>query len=480
MIYESTIPQTTLSPDYKLNKKTMDSILQIDKSFDLICKDLLIGGKDASLYFIDGFVKDEVMEKILEMLTGVNREDIKQLKGPDEFAAKFVTYVETDVKNEFPKIVEDILAGTSCLLLDGYDQAILIDARTYPARSIEEPESDKVLRGSHDGFSETIVQNTALIRRRIRDVNLRMEISRIGGKSKTDIVLCYMQNKVNRGILRAVREKLSSLQPDAFTMAQESIAESLFKPKWYNPFPKVRYTERPDTAAANVIEGKIALIVDNSSAVMILPTYLLDFIQDSNDYYFSPVVGTYLRLVRMLVFFATLILIPVWFLLIQNPDFIPSWLDFIKVEEPNKVPVIVQLLLIEFVIDALKLASLNTPSALSNSFSVVGALVIGDFAIKANWFVPEVVLYMAFVAMANFTQPSFELGYALKFFRMFITILTAIFNVWGFCAGLVIMIVVLFGTPTIGNKGYLYPLIPFDAHALKALLIRKPISKKNT
>ena len=213
---------------------------------------------------------------------------------------------------------------------------------------------------------------------------------------------------------------------------------------------------------------------------MILPTSIFDFVQDTNDYYFPPLIGTYLRTVRMLVFLLTLILTPTWYLLMINPQWIPSWLEFIQIEEPNQVPILAQLLLIEFIIDGLKLASLNTPSVLSNSFSVVGALILGDFAVQAKWFVPEVVLFMAFVAIANFTQPSFELGYAFKLFRVVILVLTALFNIWGYIAGLLLMLLILICSKTISGRGYLYPLLPFNAQALSRLLVRRRINNRNT
>lgn len=147
-----------------------------------------------------------------------------------------------------------------------------------------------------------------------------------------------------------------------------------------------------------MLEGSIVILTDNSPAAMIIPTGIFDFLQDTNDYYMSPFVGSYMRIVRMIIFALTLLLIPVWYLLTKNPDHIPQWLDFIRIEEPNSVPVLVQLLIVELVIDAMRLASINTPNALSSSFGVIGALVLGEFAVSAGWFVPEVVLYMAFVA----------------------------------------------------------------------------------
>lgn len=469
-----------LDTDYQKNVTELNKVLRVDKSFDVIAKPMKLADRQSTIFFIDGFVKDDIMEKIMQFLLSAKKEELSSLTTPDAFAQRLVSYVEVDEQADIQKIVTGVLSGTVALLVEGFDKALMIDARTYPARGIEEPDDDRVLRGSRDGFVETLVFNTALIRRRIRDPGLTMEILQVGKKSKTDVVLCYINELVDKKILKQMQERIKAITIDALAMSQESLAECLIKKQWYNPFPRVRYTERPDAAAANLLEGKIIVVVDNSPAVMILPTSLFDFIQDTNDFYFPPLVGSYLRGVRILVFLLTLFLTPVWFLLIQNPDFIPSWLSFIKIEEANSVPIIVQLLIIEFVIDGLKLASLNTPSVLSNSFSVVGALILGDFAVKAHWFVPEVVLYMAFVTIANFTQPSFELGYAFKLFRMLFLILIALFHVWGFAAGILLMIVIAASTKTITGRNYLYPLIPFRGRALLSLLLRKPINRKNS
>lgn len=472
--------QERLSSDYAENSKALRKILRVDECFDIVAKDMDIAGRRASLFFVDGFAKDEVMEKILEFWMKASADELRTLQTAEEFSNKLVSYVETDVTGEYSRIVTAVLSGTLALLVEGYDKAILVDARTYPSRGVEEPDDDRVLRGSRDGFVETLVFNTALIRRRIRDPRLTMEILQVGKKSKTDVVLCFMKGIAEEKVLQAIRERIERITIGALTMSQESLAECLIKRQWWNPFPRVRYTERPDAAAASALEGKILIIVDNSPAVMILPTSLFDFGQDTNDFYFPPLVGTYLRLVRIVIFALTVLLTPVWYLLIQNPGWIPDWLDFIRIGEMNSVPVIAQLLIIEFVIDGLKLASLNTPNVLSNSFSVVGALILGDFAVQANWFVPEVVLYMAFVAIANFTQPSFELGYAFKLFRMVILVLTSLFHLWGFIGGVLLMIFVAATTKTITGRNYLFPLIPFHGSAFLSLFIRRPINRKNS
>ena len=222
------------------------------------------------------------------------------------------------------------------------------------------------------------------------------------------------------------------------------------------------------------------LLVDNSPSVMLLPTSLFDFMEEANDYYFPPLVGTYLRYLRMIVLLLALFITPVWYLLVKDAGRVPDALQFIVPEEPGSVPLLVQLLLLDFVVDLLKLASLNTPESLSNSFSMLGALILGDFAVQARWMVPEVLVYMAFVAIANFAQPSFELGYALKLTRMVFLILVAVLDLWGLILGILGLFVMLATTKPLLGKGYLYPLIPFDGKAMGRLLVRQPISKENS
>ena len=263
-------------------------------------------------------------------------------------------------------------------------------------------------------------------------------------------------------------------------MSQESVAEAMRPGQWYNPFPKVRYTERPDTAAASIMEGSIVLLVDNSPSAMLLPTTFFDFSQEANEFYFPPLVGTYLRLLRIIVFLISLLITPLWYLMVSQPGRLPEWLNFLSSPEPAALPLLWQLLTVEFLIDVLKLASLNTPDSLSNSFSMLGALILGDFAVQAGWLGPEVLVYMAFVSVAGFAQPSYELGYTFKLLRVVLLILTAALDLWGFGLGTVGILVLLATTKPLIGKHYLYPLIPFDGRALYRLLIREPISKENT
>ena len=451
---------STFSKDFSTNKKKIDSLLQVDKSFDLIYRVITIGGKTACFYIIDGFCKDEVMEKIMEFLYKITPDQMPETA--HDFLKSSLPYGEIDLIEDENALIQWVLSGVPVLLIDGYDKLLAIDFRSYPARGVDEPEKDRVMRGSKDGFVETVVFNTALIRRRIRSTELVMEMHTVGKSSRTDVVIAYMGDRVEKEMLDDIRNRIDSIEIDALTMNQESLAECLYQHKWYNPFPKFKFTERPDTTAASILEGSIVVLVDNSPSAMILPTSVFDIIEDADDYYFPPITGTYLRLSRIVINLAAVFLTPVLLLLLSNPSWIPECLNFIKISEPVNVPILYQFLLLEFAIDGLRLASLNTPTMFSTPLSVVAGIILGDYTVSSGWFNAEVMLYMAFVAVANYTQVSFELGYALKFMRIILLCLTAWFDIYGFIAGTLLTIACIVFNKTISGKSYIYPLIPFN------------------
>jgi len=469
-----------LSGNLAENSRALDELLGVGRSYDVISRDLYMGSRRGRLYVIDGYGDDGVLERMCAFLMGPGAYPAEKAADMQELVDRCVTFCEVACENRVEQILSAAFLGKTVLLAEGFDRCALIDAKQYPGRGVEEPADSRVLRGSHDGFTETLVQNTALLRRRIRSSSLTLEHCRVGEKSRTDVVLAFLENRADRGALDTLRRKLAGIRVGSTAMSQESIAEALLEKQWYNPFPRVRYTERPDTAAATVLEGGIVLLVDNSPAAMLLPTSLFDFMEEANDYYFPPLVGTYLRWLRAAVMLLALLITPVWFLLAKDPGRLPEFARFIAPEDPGHVPLLVQLLLLDFVVDLLKLASLNTPDALSSSFSMLGALILGDFAVQARWLVPEVLVYMAFVAVANLAQPSFELGYALKLARMVLLVLAAALDVWGLVLGIALLLLLLATTKPLLGKGYLYPLWPFDRKALGRLLVRRPISRDNS
>ena len=466
-----------LSSSYSENVMQMDALLRVEENFDLLKKIVKVGEDELTFYYLDGFVKDGVMQKLMLSLSGQKGICPEKSAGEAaayEFMRSHVVYVETDVTESLDAMITAVMSGGTLMLGSRFGSfAILIDSRSYPARETTEPQNDRVMRGPRDGFVETLISNTALIRRRIRDTSLTTHYISVGTESKTDVVLCYMSDRADAKYVNMLKEKLSSLNVKSLTMGHQSLAESLIKTRWYNPFPKIRITERPDVAAAQLYEGSVIILIDTSPQAMILPTSIFDFLQETNDFYFPPLTGSYIRAVRHVIFWLTLFLIPIWYLMTKYPDVVPAWLSFALPKEAGAVPIIAQLLFVEFVVDGLKMASMNTPDMLSNSLSVVGGLILGDFAVNLGWLIPEAIILTAFVAIANFSQRSYELGYAFKFMRIMLLILSGIFGVWGFLVGVALIIVLLATNKTVnGECKYLYPLIPFNGKALATVLFR--------
>ncbi|MCD8380703.1 MAG: spore germination protein [Lachnospiraceae bacterium] len=458
------------------NNKMIRQALRADESFDIVDRALVVGGRKAHFYFIDGLCKDDLLQKILQYFLDLMPQDMPD--NAERMSEQSVPYIEVSVETDVDQIVYSVLAGIFLLIIDGYDGVLLLDAREYPARSVSEPEKDKTLRGSRDGFVETLVFNTALLRRRIRDPKFHIEMHRVGAASQTDVALCFIEDRADPVFLKRIRERLDRIQVDALTMSQESLSECLFSGKWYNPFPKFKHTERPDAATAQLLEGNLVILVDNAPSALIMPTTIFDVMEEADDYYFPPVTGSYLRITRMLIAVVTYLWTPLFLLLIQNPEWIPEWLSFIALEEESHVPLIVQFLILELSIDGLRLATVNTPNMLSTPLSVLAGIVMGEYAVQSGWFNAEVLLYMAVVALASYTQPNYEMGYALKFMRMITLVLTAAFGLWGFIAGLVILLAVLLTNKSVSGSSYLYPLIPFDWKVLKRLLVRPRLSDR--
>lgn len=442
-----------MTADFKDNLEALKVQLLPEKSYDVVYRVIKIGGRDACFFFVDGFCKDELMQKLLQYLMDLKPEDLPG--NAHDMTKKYMPYVEVDLSNKWDVIIRNLLSGQTILVIDGYESCIMIDSRTYPVRSVAEPVKEKALRGSRDGFVETIVFNTALLRRRIRSTKLRVEMMSAGKSSQTDIAVCYMDDRVDHKLLCQIRNRIKNIHVDALSMNQESLAECLYQSKWYNPFPKFKYTERPDTAAAHVLEGNIIIFVDNAPSAMIIPVTIFDMVEEVDDYYFPPITGTYLRFSRAIIGLLTYLLTPTFLLLCMYPQWIPDWLKFIEIADTVNVPVLLQLLILELALDGLKLAAVTTPNMLSTPLSVVAGIVLGEFAVKSGWFNSEVMLYMAFVAVANYTQSNYELGYALKFMRIITLVLTGVAGVFGYIAGLLICIISVALNKTIAGNSYL-------------------------
>ncbi len=467
------MPPVHLPDSYQNAKETLDVLFSYPDNFGIVRRELTVGGYSTVLYYAEALSDTAVTERVLAFCK--ESADRPLPETAEAFCAEHVSYTETAISDDPAALHAAVMTGCLLLLCSYYpSRGILIHARNVPSRGIEEPEHDKVLRGAHVGFVEVLQRNCAMLRRQLPTPSLIMKCIPVGTITRTNVVLCYLRGQADGNYLAYLEQKLTTLHTDSLCMGTQSLAECLVKKRVWNPFPRFRYTERPDAAAASLCEGSIIVLVDGAPQAMILPVSVFSFLQETNDFYLAPFTATYLRIVRLISYLLSLYLTPLWYALVTTKPALPEQLSFLTQTENAAVPIIVQFLLIELAVDMLKLASLNTPNALSNSLSVIGGLILGEFAIEVGWFLPETILYMAIVSITHFTQHNYELGYAFKYVRIAMLCLTALCGWWGILLGTVLLLVLLITAPTPEDKQrYFYPLIPFDGPALASLLIRR-------
>lgn len=458
----------------KLNMNILefDRSLDVESNFDIIKREVTVGNRNACIYYIDGFIKDSLLQEITRFMLLTESGNITNIKEAKEYCIKLLPYMEINTKNDFQEIEIDLLSGCTVIFIDEINEAIIADMREYPQRSINEPEKDKVLKGAKDGFIETPICNITLIRRRIRNKALKFEHVFVGEDTKSDVIITYMNDRVDGKKLEKLKEILNNIKVKSLEFGAESLVEAMCKKSWINPFPKAQFIERPDVAAANILEGRILLFVDNSSSAILIPCTFWDFFQEAQDFYFAPPVSNYLRITRYIISFLTVFTVPIWLLLVNNINELPEYMNFLTISEEAKIPIIVQIFLLEFIVNVLKTASINTPSMISNSISLIGAVIVGDIAIVTNIISPEVMLISAFSAMGFYSQPSFELGYSFLFIRIILILLVQFFGVWGLIIGSFIGIFLIVTNKTILGDSFVYPLFPFDFKKLVYTIFR--------
>lgn len=468
-------PKHPVSTNLQENINYLKEALGVDKSFDVIQLDVEYAGKDMSMFLIDGLVKDDMLHLLQKFLAKQDENTLK-IDGLEKLLKTYIPYVEVESVDDLEKVVDTVLAGPTALVIDGFEKVILIDARTYPVRGPEEPDTERVVRGARDGFVETIVFNTALTRRRIRDKSLRMEYMQVGRRSKTDIVISYIEDIADPAHVKEVKDAISKIDTDGLPMGEKTVEEYI-SGRHYNPYPVVRYTERPDTAAAHLYEGHIIIMVDGSPSVLITPTTFWHHMQHAEEYRNSPVAGLYLRLVRYVGVWASLFLLPLWYLFAVHPELLPENLRYIGPNEEGRLPLILQFFLIEIGIDMLRMAAIHTPTSLATALGLVAAMLIGQVAVEVGLFTNEVILYLAIAAIGTFSTPSYEMSLANRLARLFLLVTTSIFGVIGFVGGITLWILYLARMKSF-NVPYLWPFIPFSYKGFKDVLFRAPIPLK--
>ncbi|WP_407308406.1 spore germination protein [Desulfosporosinus sp. SB140] len=469
---------TPVSKNYQENVDYLNKELGVPDNFDIVLREMSIGGKRIAIYSVNGMVDTHVASYILDALIDLERSDLI-VNALDKLVKGRIVDLQVSEVQTMDKVFYFVLSGPMAIFVEGQDKAIIVDARTYPSRQPSEPDIERVTRGSRDGFTETLVMNTALIRRRLRDPKLRMKLVQVGGRSKTDVCISYIEDITNPEMVKKIQEDLQAIKIDGIPMAEKSVEEFILGSKFWNPYPRVRYTERPDVAAIHLLEGHVAIIVDTSPSVIMAPTTFWSHLQHAEEYRQEPIVGAYLRWIRFAGVFAALFLLPLWLGAALNPQLLPDWLQFIGVSKAAKIGLLPQVLMAEFGVDLLRMAAVHTPAPLATALGLIAAFMLGDIAVKVGMFSPEVILYVAVATVATFATPSYELGLANRLARLFIIIMTGLFNFWGFLIGAFLVLFLLWRTKSFGVP-YLWPLLPLNIKALGTVLVRSPVPIKNT
>ncbi|MFZ3131646.1 MAG: spore germination protein [Desulfosporosinus sp.] len=466
-----------VSKVYQKNVDYLNRQLGVPDCFDIVLREMSIGGKRVAIYSVNGLVDSYVVSYILEVLVGLEHSDLI-VNSLDKLVKGSIVNLQVSEVETMDKVFYFVLSGPMAILVEGQDRAIIVDVRAYPARQPQEPDIERVTRGSRDGFTETLVVNTALIRRRLRDPKLRMKLVQVGGRSKTDVCIAYIEDITNLDMVNKLHKDIQAIKIDGIPMAEKSVEEFILGSKFWNPYPRVRYTERPDVAAIHLLQGYVVIIVDTSPSVMIAPATFWSHVQHAEEYRQEPIVGAYLRWIRFGGIFAAIFLLPLWLGAALNPQLLPDWFQFIGPIQPTRIPLLAQVLMAEFGVDLLRLATIHTPSPLGSALGLIAAFMFGDIAIKVGLFIPEVVVYMAIASVGTFATPSYELGLANRLARLFLILMTGLLNFLGFGTGVAMWFFLLWRTKSFGVP-YLWPLLPLDIKAMGAVLVRAPVPIKN-
>ncbi len=471
-----------MAEERKIAKEIDDNInyikdyLGVGETFDVVFREFRVGRKRAASFSINGMTNDVVLSNVFEELTVYNQEDLT-INTMQKLFYHRATHSQAKLIENMNDAITSLLSGELLFFVDGESQVLVLDARSYPVRAPAESNIEKVTRGSRDSFVETIVFNTALIRRRLRDPNLRFEIVKVGTRSQCDIAVCYIKDITNPDLVETVKKRINNINIDGIPMAEKAIEEYIVGGSKWNPLPMVRYTERPDVATVHLLEGHVCLIVDTSPNIMILPTTFWHHVQHVEEYHQNVVVGSYLRLVRLAGVMLSLILPPLWLAMVFNQQLLPESLAFLGPRDPGIIPLGLQFILAEFGIELVRMATVHVPTAQSTSLGFIGAFMLGEFATKVGLFGNEIIFYTAVAAVGAFATPSMEFAMAMRLFRAGLIVLVMLFKLPGFAIGVTAVFLLLLTSRSFGVP-YLWPALPFNLGGMKDVLFRLPIPSK--
>lgn len=460
----------TVSGSYSNVLDTMKQVFQ--GCSDVVFRDIFVTGRrKGCIVFIDGLVKsEEISDHTLFPLFGF----APDTSNPAHLEQETLLPPQLSSCTTYEEAADGILSGNAVLFIEGEQQAIMINARGGQRRGIEEPQTETVIRGPREGFVENLRTNTALLRFKIKSPDLKMKTFIIGEKTKTSVVLSYMEGIVNPTLIEEITRRLREIKMDG--VLESGYIEEMIEDQPFSPFPQLQYTERPDAAAAALLEGRFILFVDGTPFVLIAPVTFWQFMQASEDYYERYIIGNLIRWLRML-FVGVALFLPALYVAVTTyqQDMLPTnlLLSIAVARETIPFPAIVEAFIMEIAFEALREAGIRLPKTVGQAVSILGALVIGQAAVQAGIVSAPMVIVVSLTGIASFTIPRYNMAISIRMLRFPLMIMAGMFGLFGIIIGLVLIAIHLctlrsFGVP------YLSGIAPYRAKEQQDIIVRAP------
>jgi spore germination protein KA len=464
-----------------INKCLIDDIVSnLGPYEDIIKKKILIGKEtyiESYIIFVEGLVDITAVEAVVSrpLMEEVDEKKLPSSNVLEFLCQKYIVRGNAIIEVRLEKIIDSINHGSTCIIIDGYSEVILVNTKGGEFRSITEPVMESPLRGNREGFVESVEVNISLVKRLVRDQNLKIEMFKIGRRSKTDVALMYIEDIMDEELLKEVRDRVSRI--DVSVISSSGFLEQFIEDTPNSPFPQMYGTEKPDKVVTKLMEGRFALIVAGTPYVITAPSVFQEFMQASEDYNQRTITASFIRLTRYIAIIFVMLLGPLYLTLISyNLELIP--ISFITpiAQSRQGVPLspFLEILFMEFVVEFMREGGLRLPPKIATTISIVGGIIIGNAAIQARVVSPTTLLIVGVTTIASFLIPNYEMAITIRLLRFPMLILADALGFLGIAVGCFLILAHLFWL-----KSFNVPYFTFTRHDMQDLYIRTHLWKMN-
>jgi spore germination protein KA len=448
---------------------------------DFVVRRFHVFGKyPAALMYFSNFVdqtiiNSDILKPVMYLPDYLQGKKIDPFQLEEVILKEALYHSESEMESRLVKLVEAILSGETVVVVQGLTSAFRVSTRKVEKRSIEQPQTEQVIRGSREGFIEQLGTNIALLRYRLQTPNFRVKSIKIGRLIKSKVAICYIEGVVNPALVEEVKNRISIIDIDG--VLDSGYLEQFIEDHHFSPFPQVQNTERPDKAIAQLMEGRVVILVDGSPLALVVPAVFNQFYQTIDDYTERFLMGSLVRLVRLLALVFSLIVPSLYVSVISfNPELIPT--EFATAVAGGRAgvpfPAVIEVLVMEVSMEVLREATLRLPQQVGGALSIVGVLVVGQAAVSAGFASPITVVVVALTTIGSFATPAYNAAIALRMLRFPLIILGGIFGLYGVMIGIILTINHMLSLKSFGVP-YMSPIVPGSFSGMKDAVIRGPL-----